>query len=100
MDELLQKLFEKMERIEANQELIFERLFDSIIYPNTLRNKRPAKTKKEKNQEQIDEFRAIFINGPLLRKKFNLATTPQRPRILAYLKTNDPSVFDGLKRKV
>lgn len=100
MDELLQKLCEKMERIEANQELILERLSDSIIYPNTLRNKRPAKSKKERNQDQNDEIKAILINGPLLREKFNLATTPQSPRILAYLKTNDPSVFDGLKRNV
>ena len=46
-----------------------------------------------------EDIKAVIINGPLLREKFNLAMTPQSHRILAYLRTGNPAAFDGLKRK-
>ena len=100
MEALLRELLERMERIEAKQELILEKLSNSIIYPEMMQNKRAGKTKKEKEQEQIEEFKAILINAPRLREKFNLAMTPQGHRVLAYLKTGNPAAFDGLKRKI
>ena len=99
MEELLRELSERMERIEANQETILRKLNESIIYPK-LQNKEPrSKSKAEEQKERIEEIKAVLINSRLLRDKFNLAATPQSHRVLAYLRTGNPAVFDGLKRK-
>ena len=101
MEKLLRELLDKVEEIKENQELILSRLNDSVLYPK-LKPKSPSekkKGKKEREEEVREEFKAVIINGPLLREKFNLAMTPQSHRILAYLRTGNPAAFDGLKRK-
>ncbi|MDT0644659.1 hypothetical protein RM553_17600 [Zunongwangia sp. F363] len=59
MEEFLKELSQRMERIEENQKLILEELSHSIIYPNNIQKERSAKTKKEKEREQIEEYIAI-----------------------------------------
>lgn len=41
----------------------------------------------------------IILNGHRLKGQFNLLQRPRPEKILAYLHTNDPKIFDGLKRK-
>jgi len=97
MEELLQKLSERMKRIEANQQLILKRLDESVIYPKLKDNNSKSKNKKE---EEIEELVHILLNSSRIHEKFNLAVVPQRHRIKAYLRTGDPEAIKGLKRKV
>lgn len=99
MEELLRELSERMKRIEANQETILEKLDESIIYPKLKEKKPEPRSKVDEQRERIEEIKAVLINSRLLRDKFSLAATPQSHRVLAYLRTGNPAVFDGLKRK-
>lgn len=99
MDELLLKLSERMERIEANQELILQRLNEVNFYPK-LKGKTPSsKTRKERKKDEIEEMATIIMQGTRIRNEFNLLQTPSPDRIRTYLKSGNPAAFDGLKRK-
>lgn len=99
MEELLRELSEKMERIEANQELILNKFEKVIIYPQMVASYSKPKNKKKKEEEEIEELKELLVNGSRIKARFNLAATPQPNRIRAFLKNGDPNVFDGLKRK-
>lgn len=48
--------------------------------------------------QQLLEMFALKPHKLRFQKEFNLMAQPHASRGKAYLKTNDPSVFDGLKR--
>tara|TARA_R110002033_G_C3897081_1_gene239708 strand:- start:5624 stop:5824 length:201 start_codon:yes stop_codon:yes gene_type:complete len=54
---------------------------------------------KQQEAELVNEIILCILNGDNIKKKINLAIKPQNNKILKYLRTNDPSIFDGLKRK-
>jgi len=99
MEKELKELSAKVDKLLEVQELILSRLDQS-----TTLTKKPVKpikklTKKEEQSKRVEEIGLIIRNRLGLQLKFNLAVAPQSNRILAYLRTNDASVFDGLKRK-
>ncbi len=96
MENELKNLKLKIDQLIETQKLILEKLNQSTILikePIPLKN-----IKKTTRNKQVDEYYLILKNGLRLKEKFNLANTPQSNRILAYLHSNDPKVFDGLKR--
>ena len=54
---------------------------------------------KELKLHSEDYYYQTIKHGYILKEKFNLVAIPQDNRIMAYLRTNDPKIFDGLKRK-
>ena len=90
-----------MELILENQKIILDRLDQSIIYPQY--KEKPGKpkvqTKKEEERKAVERYKLLLIHGPRIREKFNLVAAPNSNKILAYLKTGDPTIFDGLKRR-
>ncbi|WP_458627999.1 hypothetical protein [Winogradskyella sp. PC D3.3] len=97
MEKKILELEKKIDHIIEIQKQILEKLtYTSIEKPKPAFKKL---TKKQVKQELENEFRLCILNGNDIKQKFNLAITPQKNRILKYLRTNDPSIFDGLKRK-
>ncbi|WP_372744422.1 hypothetical protein [Lutibacter sp.] len=98
MEDKLNELILKVDQLFETQKLILEKLDQSTIL-----TKEPIIRKKQSEKEpeniQHEEIKLIIMNGRRLKQEFNLAVTPQGNRILAYLRTNDPKIFDGLKRK-
>ena len=88
----------KVDKILEMQDLILSRLGQSTIITKEPITPLKKLTKKEELNQKMEEFSLIFDNQYRLQSKFNLATVPQKNRILEYLRTNDPKVFDGLKR--
>ena len=89
----------KVDKILEMQELILSRLSQSTIIteePITPINKL---TKKEERNQKIKEYGMIIENQVKFQAKFNLAVAPQKNRVLEYLRTNNPKVFDGLKKR-
>ena len=99
MEQLLKELLEKADRIAETQQEIMDRLDQSVIYPKIQEKNTAAKTKKEEEKEAIEEYKQLLIHGPRIREKYNLVSAPQSNRILAYLRTGNPAIFDGLKRR-
>lgn len=98
MENDIKELSAKIDKVLENQELILKQLAQSTIITNeTIIN--PVKlNKKELERKKIDDIKLLIGQRRLLQSKFNLVTAPHPSRILAYLKTNDERVFDGLKR--
>jgi hypothetical protein len=44
-------------------------------------------------------LRLIFLNSRPIQEHFNLKREPHTKRVVIFLNTMDPKVFDGLKRK-
>ncbi|WP_374463971.1 hypothetical protein [Chryseobacterium sp.] len=104
MSNNLNQLSEKIDKVLENQELILEKLNQNPIYynPNSKLNSSKTKPKRTKSEmkEEIREYVQLKMHyGPMLQRKFNLATEPHINRIKEYLRTNDAKAFDGLKRK-
>ncbi|WP_396143996.1 hypothetical protein [Flavobacterium sp.] len=99
MNKELQELSAKIDKILEMQELILSKLSQSTILAKEPIIPTQKLTKKEVSQQKMDEFSLIFDNQHRLQSKFNLATVPQKNRVLEYLRTNEPKVFDGLKRR-
>ncbi|MAO50306.1 MAG: hypothetical protein CML16_05445 [Pusillimonas sp.] len=102
----INELLKKLDKILEQQELILNKLDNKIvlesnklIVSNTISKKQ---IKKQEMEERIriivDEITALGPHKRKLQKKFNLLVPPHNSRIKAYLKTNDPKVFDGLKK--
>lgn len=99
MEDKLNELHEKIDKLIEIQEMILKKLDQSTILTKEPVNFVKKKvTKSELVNQKVEELKLIFEHGHRLQAKFNLAVTPQSNRILAYLRTNDDSVFDGLKR--
>lgn len=98
MESELKSLILKVDKLMEMQELILERLNQSTILTKEPIINPKKLTKKEETDKMIEEFKLVFTHQHRLQKQFNLAVTPQRSRILAYLRSNDPKTFDGLKR--
>ena len=99
MEQLLKELLEKVDRIMETQQEIKDRLDQSIIYSKIQEKNTAAKTKKEEEKEAIEEYKQLLTHGHRIREKYNLVSAPQSNKILAYLRTGNPAIFDGLKRK-
>lgn len=97
MEKLLQELLERVKNIEYNQQKILDTLHYAKFNPK-YKDLEPNPDSNEAYDEQ-EEMLNIIMHGAKIRDKFNLVIMPQVPRLKAYLRTGDPSVFDGLKRK-
>lgn len=61
---------------------------------------------KQKSKKEIDEERHaqikrrvdLIFKGRQLQRQFNLVMPPHYTRVEQYLRTNNPTAFDGLKR--
>lgn len=106
MDNELKELNAKIEKILEVQELILEKLNQGVILPKEEVNKELATKKMSKREERNLRLKEItrdleikFQYGGIFQRQFNLVQEPSIERIKHYLKTNDSSAFDGLKRK-
>jgi hypothetical protein len=99
MEKELKELSAKVDKILEMQELILSKLSQSTILTKEPIIPTKKLSKKEELDLKMEEFSLIFDNQYRLQSKFNLATVPQKNRVLEYLRTNDPKVFDGLKRR-
>lgn len=99
MEKKLQELSAKVDKLIEMQELILSKLGQSTVLTKEPIIPKQKLSKKEVIQQKMDELSLVFDNQHKLQSKFNLATVPQKNRILEYLRTNDPKVFDGLKRR-
>lgn len=94
----------KIDKIIETQQLILNKLDENIIIPNQLKPLPKVSTKQAKADREnyfkklIEENFALMPHKTRLQREFNLATKPHSNRVKAYLKTKNPSVFDGLKR--
>ncbi len=100
MEKEFQELSAKIDKILEMQELILNRLNQSTILTKEPITPIKKLTAKQEKAIRIQEYMLIIENGNRLQSKFNLAVIPQKNRILEYLRTNDPKVFDGLKRNI
>lgn len=98
MEKVLKELHEKIEEIKRTQDAILSRLNDCIILPK-FTQQQSSSDKKAEEEAHKEEMIAVIMHGAQIRDKFNLAVTPQTPRIISYLRTGNESAFDGLKRK-
>lgn len=97
----LKILAAKLDKVIEQQELILKALDNKIVLDPNHRvlseNERETKLKMEMKQHVLEIF-ALAPHKRALQQKFNLKAQPHASRVKAYLKTNDPSVFDGLQR--
>ncbi|MCF6131108.1 hypothetical protein [Flavobacterium wongokense] len=99
MDDKIKELSDKLDKVLENQELILKQLAQStILTKEPVQIPKKKTSKKELVSQKIEEFKLTIEHGHRLQAKYNLAVVPHTNRILAYLRTNDDSVFDGLKR--
>ena len=101
MENDLKVLADKLDRVLEQQELILNALENKIILNggNRMPPEKETKSKKDvETQQWLREMFALMPHKRRLQKEFNLKAQPHDSRVKAYLKTNDPSVFDGLKR--
>lgn len=102
----LNELSKKLDKILEQQELILNKLENKIVLDSNLPNINKKGTSKQEEKEEmkiraqraVEETIALLPHKRRLQVKFNLFAPPHINRIKAYLKTNDPKVFDGLKR--
>ncbi|MGO4906303.1 hypothetical protein [Flavobacterium sp. W20_MBD1_R3] len=99
MESELKTLILKVDKLMEIQELILKRLNQSTILTKEPLVNIITLTKKEEKDKQIQENMLIILNGHRLKGQFNLVQKPSPEKILAYLQTNDPKIFDGMKRK-
>tara|TARA_R110002073_G_scaffold169460_1_gene326323 strand:- start:196 stop:516 length:321 start_codon:yes stop_codon:yes gene_type:complete len=105
MEDKIKELEIKLNKIIETQGLILSKLDQNIIIPNPVSSLPKTSKKKHYKNERVNHFKKLleesFALAPYkstLQQEFNLATKPHNNRVKAYLKTKDPSVFDGLKR--
>lgn len=101
----LKALSEKVDKLIDLQEKILTKLNMGVLLSEENSIAKPlAKklTKKEEFRQRVEEMKeelTIRLHyGGILKRKFNLVVEPSAARIKAYLRTNDVSAFDGLKR--
>lgn len=89
----------KMDHIIASQNIILkhlqipivESLSDYIVI-------KPTEKYLDKNSLNY-MLRLVLLNRKPIQEHFNLEREPQTKRVVIFLNTMDPKVFDGLKRK-
>ncbi|PRA97785.1 hypothetical protein CQ046_20120 [Chryseobacterium sp. MYb7] len=86
MDDNFSKLYEKIDKVLENQKLILEKLNQNpTFYSSNSRlgnSKTKPKSTKAEIKEEIREYVQLKIHyGPMLQRKFNLATEPHINRI-------------------
>lgn len=105
MDKDIKDLSVKINRLIELQELILKRLNQGVVLSNEpiainlVANKL---SKKEEHNQRMNRFKEDiqlkFQYGGVFQRQFNLVVQPSVDRIRAYLRNNDDSAFDGLKR--
>lgn len=101
MENDLNTLAAKLDKVLEQQELILKALDNKIILNGGDRIPPKQERKKKINIELQEQFREMLALRPhkrRLQREFNLLAQPHESRVRAYLKTNDRSVFNGLKR--
>ena len=103
MESELKVLVMKLDKVLEKQELILKALNNKVVLDGNWRIPLPKHERKAKIamevQQQLREMFALRPHKIRLQKEFNLKVQPHASRVKAYLKTNDPSVFENLKRK-
>ncbi len=105
LEKKLDELSSKIDKILETQELILKKLNQGIILSKEpiLDNSTNKKLSKKETQDlSIQKMKELielkFKYRKIFQKQFNLTVQPNTERIKAYLRTNDESAFDGLKR--
>lgn len=99
MESELKNLILKVDKLMEIQKLILERLNQSTILTKDPIVNIKKTTKKEERDKKTQELASIILSGHRLKGQFNLLQRPSHEKILDYLRTNDPKIFDGMKRK-
>jgi len=97
-EEDFERLESKVDVLTKIMEEINNKLQQVTIIAKEPIASRPAANKKQAIHEAVQRRMLMIDHGYRLKKQFNLAQPPHANRIVAYLKTQDPKVFDGLKR--
>lgn len=96
----IKELSDKLDLILKQQEVILKHLQISLENSEPLSTSYTVGLNKKQEEERFQyDLTQVIFNSHRLKAKFNLAATPQFHRVIKYLETRDPSVFDGLKRK-
>ncbi len=103
----INELSEKLDKILEKQKLILNKLENKIVLESNLKAIDNNLSKKQKEKQELGEWArntvaemiALKPHKRKLKEQFNLLASPHKSRVKAYLKTNDPKVFDGLRRK-
>ena len=69
----------------------------TIIAKEPLASKRKKSVNKEM-KEELKKMGLVIRQAGSLQRQFNLKVPPHQDRVIQYLATKDPKVFDGLKR--
>lgn len=94
MKDQLKQLSRKFDKIIENQNYIL-----SILNPIHSQKIIPTIDEDSKKNNNLKKDIELYLKNKYeIKNKFNLAATPQMHKILHYLRTNDPSIFDGLKK--
>jgi hypothetical protein len=97
--ELLQALIEGGVINTNSLKLFLKKIIELNSLQAVNKPKRSANISKPVNREEIKFLVNVWMEARLLQGKFNLCVPPHERRVLQYRRTQDPSVFDGLKRK-
>lgn len=102
MENELKILSAKVDKVLKQQELILEALKMKDVVDYGMRAKLSRQEIKAIREKEIKSpiygVAAMRNHKIRLQAEFNLKVPPHPSRIKAYLITNDPSVFDNLKR--
>lgn len=100
------ELSNKLDKILEQQELILNKLENKIVLESNIPALNLTISSKQKKEQELERWAKSMVEESIalqphkirLQRQFNLLVPPHNNRIKAYLKTNDPKVFDGLKR--
>lgn len=92
------RLENKVDALTKIMEEINEKLNQVTIIARAPIAPRPMPDMEQAMQAVVQRRRLLIDHGYRLQKQFNLKQPPHENRILAFLKTQDPKVFDGLMR--
>jgi|GEM_PF-3762323 len=99
-NEDLQRLETKVDRLTSIMENVLEKLSTVTIIAKqpVIPEEEAKKIKRDIFEEHINK--EMFARGHRhqLQNQFNLLVPPSTDRIIRYLNSKDPKVFDGLKR--
>jgi hypothetical protein len=93
-----ERLENKVDMLTKIMEEINRKLQQATIIAKEPIAPRPVTDKKKAFQDKVQKHLEMLRHRHQLQRQFNLMQPPHENRVLAYLRTQDPKVFDGLKR--
>jgi len=93
-----QRLENKVDQLTIIMEEINSKLHRVTIIAKEPIAPRPMTDKKKAFQDRVQKHLEMIRHRHQFQRQFNLVQPPHENRVLAYIRTQDPKVFDGLKR--